>query len=86
MIALATNVSAGLFDKVITFVNSLQYSVLVMGNSICEVMFVYGGLKYIFSADDPSGRKTGLNICIAATIGALLIVISKEVVSVIVVT
>ena len=35
-------------------------------------MFLYGGVKYVISADDPGGRKQGKMICIHAMVGGLL--------------
>jgi hypothetical protein len=41
--------------------------------TLIGIMFLYGGAKYAYSADDPGGRKQGKNICIHAIIGAILI-------------
>jgi hypothetical protein len=44
---------------------------------LATLMFIYGGAKYAFSADDPGGRKQAKSICLHALIG-LIIVASAE--------
>ncbi|MBU0761757.1 MAG: hypothetical protein KKD39_01925 [Candidatus Altiarchaeota archaeon] len=53
----------------------------VIGPSIVAIMFVYGGIKYAFSADDPGGRKQGKTICIHAVIGAIIMLLVGAVIS-----
>ena len=40
--------------------------------ALVMVMFVYGGAKYAYSADDAGGRKQGKTICIHAIIGGII--------------
>lgn len=46
-----------------------------VAGTLVFLMFIYGGLKYAFSSDDPGGRKQGKMICIHATIGGILIAV-----------
>ncbi len=43
--------------------------------TLVAIMFLYGGVKYAFSADDPGGRKQGKSICIQAAIGGIFIMV-----------
>ncbi len=47
------------------------------------LMFTYGGVKYVFSADDPGGRKQGKMICIYSIIGGILIILTWEMIKLI---
>ena len=55
-------------------VSTVYDTLTVISGTIVIIMFIYGGMKYVFSADDPGGRKQGKNICIHALIGGILIV------------
>jgi hypothetical protein len=41
--------------------------------ALAILVFVYGGAKYAYSADDPGGRKQGKNIAINALIGFVIV-------------
>jgi hypothetical protein len=41
--------------------------------ALALLMFVYGGAKYAYSADDPGGRKQGKNIAVNALIGFIIV-------------
>jgi uncharacterized membrane-anchored protein len=43
-------------------------------------MFMYGASKYIYSAEDPGGRKQGKEMCIHALIGAIMLVLVRVIV------
>ena len=45
------------------------------GATLVLIMFTYGAAKYAFSADDPSGRKSGKMTCIHALIAGILIIL-----------
>jgi hypothetical protein len=70
---LTTTVSAGYLDAIILFVCELKCTMMMLGNTIAAVMFVYGGAKYAYTADDPGGRKQGITICVAALMAWLII-------------
>lgn len=46
-----------------------------IAGTMVMIMFIYGGLKYVFSAEDPGGRKAGKMTCIHAIIGGILVVL-----------
>ncbi len=46
-----------------------------VGPALVATYFVYGGIKYVYSADDPGGRKQGKTIMIHALIGAVLMMV-----------
>jgi hypothetical protein len=47
----------------------------IIGPTLCVMMFIYGGVKYAFSADDPAGRKAGKMTCIHSIIGGVLLLL-----------
>ncbi|MBD3389041.1 MAG: hypothetical protein GF414_09140 [Candidatus Altiarchaeales archaeon] len=47
--------------------------------TMIAIMFIYGAAKYISSADDPSGRQKGKQICMHSVIGALIYILSVSV-------
>lgn len=47
-----------------------------IGASFVALMFVYGGLVYVYSADNPGGRKKGRDICVHAIIGGIIVVLA----------
>ncbi|MBD3417084.1 MAG: hypothetical protein GF416_08140 [Candidatus Altiarchaeales archaeon] len=51
-----------------------------VGNTIAFIMFIYGAAKYVYSADDPAGRKTAMGVCIAAVVAFLFIRIADNVI------
>ncbi len=62
---------------------AIQTVLVTMASALVAVMFVYGGIKYTFSADDPGGRKAGKNTCIHAVIGGILVLVATSVVDMI---
>ncbi|MFH1404207.1 MAG: hypothetical protein ABIH11_08070 [Candidatus Altiarchaeota archaeon] len=46
------------------------------------LMFTYGGIKYVYSADDAGGRKAAKKICEHAIIGGILAGLMNEVLTV----
>jgi len=54
----------------------ISNALVTIGGTLVIIMFLYGGLKYVFSADDAGGRKQGKTICIAAIIGGILITLA----------
>ena len=55
--------------------------VLPVAQAIAALMIVYGGAKYAYNADDPSGKKQGKNIATSGIIGLLLLIFTVPVVS-----
>jgi len=56
-------------------VNPIKGTVSTIAPTIVITAFIYGGIRYTFSADDPSGRTQGRNICIHALIAAILLLL-----------
>lgn len=55
-----------------------------IGPALVTIMFLYGGVKYVFSSDDPGGRKQGKTICIHAIIGFVIMAVLSAVVNAVV--
>lgn len=55
--------------------------VLNLARVLAIVMFIYGGAKYAFAADDPGGRKQGKAIAVNAIIGLLIVSVSYSLVT-----
>jgi hypothetical protein len=77
----ATTVSAGptMAETVCEWINAIRNGVEVMTVPIALIMFTYGGAKYVFSADDPGGRKQGKNICIHTIVGVIILAVGWSV-------
>jgi len=65
-------------------INSVYFTLDTIAPTLVILMFIYGGVKYTFSADDPGGRKAGKMTCIHALIGGILIIIGRTFVSTVV--
>jgi hypothetical protein len=66
-------------NKVCSVIFPVWDTLKAAGQALVLLMFVYGGTKYAYSADDPGGRKQGKNICIHAIIGGILISLTSGV-------
>ena len=79
LIALSVDVSAGGPVNIgvvpCMVIRTVIFVIISVGYSLVALMIIYGGVKYTFSADDPSGRKQGKNIVIFAIIGGVLLMI-----------
>jgi hypothetical protein len=53
-------------------INQVYNAVFAVGPVIVVIMFLYGGVKYTSSADNPGGRNQGKTICIHAMIGGII--------------
>ncbi|MBD3262142.1 MAG: hypothetical protein GF334_10840 [Candidatus Altiarchaeales archaeon] len=65
------------------FLCSLADAFEMIGGGLVSLMFLYGGLNYVFNADDPGGRKKARTTCVQAIIGGLIIVIAKNTITMI---
>jgi len=63
-------------NNVCTWINMVKDTIMAIGPALVLIMFTYGGIKYVFSADDPGGRKAGKMTCIHAIIGGILITLA----------
>jgi len=50
--------------------------IAAIGGSLVLLMIVYAGVKYVYSADDPGGRKQAKSIIVNAIIGGVILLIS----------
>jgi hypothetical protein len=84
LLSLALSVSAqdmtAIVCNILLQVNDLLTAI---GPTLVLVMFTYGGIKYVFSADDPGGRKQGKMICIHAVIGGIILVLADSILTII---
>jgi multisubunit Na+/H+ antiporter MnhB subunit len=77
MLAISVSASATYLGPVISFASQLKNEMSSLGKALAALMFLYGGAKYAYTADDPGGRKQGMAICVAAVI-AYIIIISAD--------
>lgn len=81
---LAGSVSAQLSVDILSFVGPLICELLLafvaMGGGIASLMFVYAGVKYLMSADDPAGRKAAKDMILHAIIAIIIITIGAIIV------
>ncbi len=80
VIMLCAGLASAYLESIKAFVDGLQDQFTEMGNGIAIVMFLYGAAKFIYSADDPGGRKQGKDVCIAALIAMIIINIAPTVI------
>ena len=73
VIAVSVSAATLVLTNVITFVCTLVKTFKTLGASLGVLMFVFGAAKYVYTADDPGGRKQGLAICVAAIIGIIFL-------------
>jgi len=55
-----------------------------MAPALCALVLIYGGMKYLTSADDPSARNTAKNIMVNALVGLIIVLISVAIVNLVV--
>ena len=74
---LSTTVSAiGTMARITCSIITQVYNAIrAIGPALVTLMFMYGGAKYAFSADDPGGRKQGKMICIHSVVGGILLLL-----------
>ena len=75
--AAGTTNAAGVIKTVIC---TLVPQVMSLARALAILMFIYGGAKYAYSADDPGGRKQARSIAVNAMIGAIIVSAAKAVV------
>ncbi len=46
-----------------------------IAGSLVMLMFLYGGVRYVFNAENPSARSQGKMTCIHAVIGGILVLL-----------
>lgn len=83
IVALANLVSATADAATIikNIICSLIPEVMTLAWALAFLVFIYGGAKYAFGADDPGARKQGKNIAINAMIGFIIIAASQALIA-----
>ncbi|HHQ44993.1 MAG TPA: hypothetical protein ENN13_02535 [Candidatus Altiarchaeales archaeon] len=66
-----------MLGEVVEFIVVLKDAFKTIGGTLISIMFLYGALFYVYSADDPGGRKTAKSICIHAIIGGIIIAMAE---------
>ena len=59
-------------------INGIYTPLSVIGGSLVLLMIVYAGVKYVYSADDPGGRKQAKDIIVHSIIGGIILVIAID--------
>ena len=76
LLSVSATVQAATMQRIVCDVIVAVYGTLMLvAPSLVLIMFIYGGVKYTFSADDPGGRKQAKMTCIHAIIGGILLVL-----------
>jgi hypothetical protein len=73
---MASTVSADMAGIVCSILIQIYNALRAIGPAMVLLMFLYGGVKYVYSADDPGGRKQGRDICVHSLIGGIIILIA----------
>ena len=76
----AAGSNSSLTATVCSVMLAIQDTLMTIAPTLVLLMFVYGGVKYVFSADDPGGRKQGKMTCIHAVIGGIIVIVAVWVV------
>jgi hypothetical protein len=76
---LASTVSAAvdIKDVLCGVISPIEVAVGTIGPAMVVLMFLYGGVKYVYAADDPGGRKQAKDICIQALIGGIILLLAN---------
>ncbi len=80
----SANMEKSLDDTLCDILKAIGYALGTVGPMLVALMFLYGGVKYVSSADDPGGRKQGKTICIHAVIGGIIIALAHTLVTMVV--
>ena len=81
LVFLTVLVNAQMFDNVKSFICTIYDAFETIGGTFITIMFLYGGLRYVYGAGDPANRKIGKSICIHAIIGGIIIVLADGFIS-----
>ena len=76
-----TAAASNIEDVPCSVIVGVWYALRMIGPLILGVMFVYGGAKYVFSADNPGARKQGLTICLQVIIAGILLGLAVAIVT-----
>jgi len=62
---------------------TLAPDIIGLARLLAILMFIYGGARYAYGADDPGARKQGKSIAINGLIGFIIVAMSKTLIGVI---
>jgi len=62
-------------DPICTVLAGILNALRAIGPALVALMLIYGGVRYIYSADDPGGRKQAKSLLINAIIGGIILVV-----------
>jgi hypothetical protein len=62
------------------FVANLNNAIAVIGASLVLLMLVYAAVKWIYSSDDPGGRKQAVSIIVNALIGGIIMILYRAII------
>lgn len=68
-------------DAVCGVLEAIYTPLLMIGASLVLLMITYAGVRYVYSADDPGGRKQAISTLVNAIIGGILLMIADAVIS-----
>ena len=74
--ALGSAVGGSIERIVCNVMKNIYYPLITIGMGLVALMIVYAGLRYVYSADDPGGRKQAKSMIINAIIGGILLIIA----------
>ena len=82
----ATDVQCGCFNvdpvaQINTVLCNLVCALQVITPGIAVLVIIYGGLKYLTSAEDPSARAAGRSIVINAVIGLVIVLLAVQIIN-----
>ena len=89
IISLVTTASAGpaparpwnaITSRVCPILVAILATLTVIAPTFVALMFIYGGVKYVYGSEDPGARKSGKMICIHAIIGGIIVAIADAIV------
>ncbi|MBD3389043.1 MAG: hypothetical protein GF416_08145 [Candidatus Altiarchaeales archaeon] len=72
--------AANAAELIASVICGLVPEVIRLARWLAVLMFVYGGAKYAYSADDPGGRKAARAIAINGIVGFLIVGLAKDLV------
>ncbi|HHQ44992.1 MAG TPA: hypothetical protein ENN13_02530 [Candidatus Altiarchaeales archaeon] len=79
LLILAENTMA-VGNKIAIAICNVYNAVITLAIPLATLMFIYGGARYVYSADDPGGRKAAKKICVHSLVGLIIVGVADELV------
>ena len=70
-------------DNINSVLRNLINALKEIGPWVCAIMVIYGGLRYLTSADDPGARKIAKTSIIAAFVGMIIVMLAIPLVNIV---